>query len=52
MEDLATGLADERVVEILFLDQGGRLVGDVVTGWEDRRRCWSPKGNQREMQEK
>jgi hypothetical protein len=30
MEDLATGLADERVVKILFLNQGGGVVRDVA----------------------
>ena len=45
MKDLATGLADERVVKILFLDQGGRLVREGVPGGEDRRRGRSPKMN-------
>ena len=32
---LAAGLAGERVVKVLLLDQRRGLVGDVGMGWED-----------------
>ena len=43
MEDITTGLADERVVKILLLGQGRGLVRDIVTGREDWCGRWAAK---------
>ena len=42
VEDLPARLSDEGVIKGLFMDQGGGLVRDVVTGGEDRCGCWAP----------